>query len=68
MAAMPQLFDTFKVPVVRGRSFLLGDDRPGRDHVAILSGSLWREWFGSDPYFPARRASRVDPTLARRYE
>jgi predicted permease len=55
MAAMPQLFNTFKVSVVRGRSFLPEDDRPGHDHVAILSGSLWRERFGSDPTLLGKR-------------
>jgi hypothetical protein len=49
MAAMPQIFDTFKIPIARGRAFLPEDERAGRDHVAILADSLWRDRFGSDP-------------------
>jgi putative ABC transport system permease protein len=33
-----------------GRSFLKGEDQPGRDNVAVLSNELWRERFDSDPH------------------
>jgi putative ABC transport system permease protein len=34
---------------IYGRLFQDGEDLPGRDHVIILSNSLWRRNFGSDP-------------------
>ena len=32
-----------------GRDFAPGEDHDGRDHVAIISDSLWRNTFGADP-------------------
>jgi predicted permease len=32
-----------------GRTFVDGEDEHGRDHVAILSDSLWQNHFASDP-------------------
>ena len=32
-----------------GRPFLPGEDRPGREHVVILSDALWRGRFAADP-------------------
>lgn len=32
-----------------GRAFNPGEESPGRDHVVILSHSLWKEKFGGDP-------------------
>ena len=32
-----------------GRSFLPGEDVPGKDDVAVLSHGLWQELFGGDP-------------------
>jgi len=49
MAAMPQLFDTFRIPIVRGRAFVPEDARRGHDHAAVLTDSVWRDRFGSDP-------------------
>jgi predicted permease len=42
-----------------GRSFIEGEDRPGQDHVVILSHELWERRFGSDPSIPGRLI-RVD--------
>jgi len=41
-------FDTLEVPLAHGRTFLPGEDVPGRDHVAILTDAVWRDRFGSD--------------------
>lgn len=35
-------------PVWLGRDFLPDEDQPGRNHVAILSHSLWSRRFGAD--------------------
>ena len=35
--------------VARGRNFKPGEESPGRDNVVILSHSLWKHRFGSDP-------------------
>jgi predicted permease len=32
-----------------GRTFLPGEDQPGKDHVVILSHALWKEKLGGDP-------------------
>ncbi len=32
-----------------GRDFAPGEDKPGNDHVVIISDSLWRNTFGGDP-------------------
>ena len=43
------LFRTLGVRAARGRTFLEGEDQPGREGVALLSDSLWRRRFGADP-------------------
>lgn len=35
--------------VARGRGFERGEDVPGRDAIALISDSLWKEKFSSDP-------------------
>jgi putative ABC transport system permease protein len=32
-----------------GRTFLIGEDQPGKDDVVILSHALWQDKFGGDP-------------------
>ena len=32
-----------------GRTFVAGEDQPGRDHVVVLSHQLWERQLGSDP-------------------
>ena len=42
-------FDTFGVPVARGRTFNVDEERPGADiPVAILSHGMWQRLGGSD--------------------
>ncbi|HEY1339208.1 MAG TPA: ABC transporter permease, partial [Bryobacteraceae bacterium] len=38
-------FDVLGVRAFRGRTFLPGEDRPGRDRVAVISHSLWQSLF-----------------------
>ncbi|HYY98402.1 MAG TPA: ABC transporter permease [Pyrinomonadaceae bacterium] len=42
-------FDVLGARPRLGRAFLKGEDEAGRDSVAVLSDSLWREGFGADP-------------------
>jgi putative ABC transport system permease protein len=42
------LFAVLGVSPAIGRSFLPEDDRPGREHVVILSDALWRARFAAD--------------------
>lgn len=42
-------FDFLGVSAALGRTFLAGEDKPGRDQVVILSHRLWQRRFGSDP-------------------
>ena len=42
----PEFFRVLRVQPSMGRGFLPDEDQPGRDHVAILSGKLWRSRFG----------------------
>jgi predicted permease len=42
-------FDVLGVKAVIGRTFTLDDDRIGREPVAVISYSYWKERFGADP-------------------
>jgi len=42
-------FDIFGTKPAAGRTFLSGDDLPGKDRVVLLSHRLWETRFGSDP-------------------
>jgi putative ABC transport system permease protein len=42
-------FDALGVKPALGRTFLLGEDEPGRNQVVVLKHSLWERQFGSDP-------------------
>jgi putative ABC transport system permease protein len=42
-------FHLFGYPIARGRAFSAEEDRPGGNRVAVLSDSLWKRHFGSDP-------------------
>jgi predicted permease len=51
VAVMPvtaSLFDALEVLPEHGRAFLAEEETTGRDHVAILSHSLWQTRFSSD--------------------
>ena len=45
----PGFFTMLGVQPHLGRTFAPDEDQPGRNHVAILSNSLWRNFFESDP-------------------
>ena len=44
----PDLFTTFRVQPILGRSFVPDDGKPGAAPVVVLSENLWRGSFGSD--------------------
>jgi predicted permease len=52
-------FDVFGVRPVLGRTFLPGEDQPGRDDVAVLSYEVWQRDFQADPRVIGRVA-RLD--------
>lgn len=45
----PNFFDVLQEQPAMGRTFLPGEDEPGRDREVILSDALWRRRFGGDP-------------------
>jgi len=45
----PSLFPMLGARMQLGRGFLEEEDQPGRDDVVVLSNSLWRRRFASDP-------------------
>jgi predicted permease len=42
-------FDVFGVKPLLGRTYLPGEDQPGRDSVAVLSYEVWQESFAGQP-------------------
>jgi predicted permease len=42
-------FRTLGAAAARGRTFRPEEERPGRDHVVVVSDGLWKRRFGSDP-------------------
>jgi putative ABC transport system permease protein len=46
--ASANLFDVLGVEPIIGRSFLPGENAPGRDRVVVLTDSMWRNRFHSD--------------------
>ncbi len=51
----PQAFGLLGARTLRGRTFLLDEDQPGRNHVVILSYGLWQRRFGEDRNILGRR-------------
>jgi putative ABC transport system permease protein len=49
-----QFFDIFGIRPVLGRTFTAEDDRPGEPKVVLLSVSLWKRMFDSDPAIVGR--------------
>jgi putative ABC transport system permease protein len=47
-------FDIFGAKPALGRTFLPGEDEPGKDRVVLLSHALWERRFGSDPVLVGR--------------
>jgi len=47
-------FDALGVKAAIGRTFLPGEDEPGRDQVVVLKHSLWERRFGADPNIVGR--------------
>lgn len=64
-AVTPHYFSVLGVSAQFGRTFMDGEDQPGRDHVVILSHDLWQQRFGSDPAMVGRtiRLNREDYTV-----
>ena len=50
-------FDIFGAKPALGRTFLPGEDQPGKDRVVLLSHVLWESRFGSDPAMLGRDIS-----------
>lgn len=48
-AVSPNYFNVFGASPELGRSFVAGEDQPGRAHVLVISHGLWARRFGSDP-------------------
>jgi len=42
------LFDTLDIKAALGRAFVPDEERPGRDHVVMLTNGFWQRQFGSD--------------------
>jgi len=53
-AASANFLSVLGVSVARGRSFAASEDLPGRDGIVVLSDSLWKDKFGSDPAMVGR--------------
>lgn len=49
MAASPSIFTLLGAKAARGRTFLPYEEKPGNEHVVVLSHNLWQGRFGSDP-------------------
>ena len=47
-------FDIFAAKPALGRTFLPGEDEPGKDRVVLISHALWESRFGSDRALPGR--------------
>ena len=43
------LFSTLGIPLLQGRAFLPGEDRPGAAPVAIISSALWQRRYSDNP-------------------
>src|SRR5215475_1780923 len=55
-------FDALGVKAALGRTFLPGEDEPGRDQVVVLKHSLWERRFGADPNIVGRKLTLNEKT------
>jgi putative ABC transport system permease protein len=55
--------DTLRVKPALGRSFLQGEDTPGRDQEVVLGNGLWERQFGSDPHIVGKTIKLNDRPL-----
>lgn len=55
VAASPSFLPLLGVAPHMGRNFTTQDTQPGHDHVTIISDTLWRSRFGSDPNILGKR-------------
>jgi len=53
-AVSPDLFPLLGVTPLRGRVFGPAEDKPGADHVVLISYRLWKGRFGGDPSLVGR--------------
>jgi predicted permease len=44
----PEFFSVLKAPLLAGRGFAPGEDKPGASKVVVLTEALWRRRFGGD--------------------
>lgn len=47
--ASADFFKVLGISPLRGRNFLTEEDHPGSEHVVVISNTLWRRRFASDP-------------------
>jgi putative ABC transport system permease protein len=57
-------FDVFGIAPFIGRTFRSDEDRPGANHVIVLSHAAWQQYFGADPSILSRDV-RLDGVLHR---
>jgi len=48
-------FQTLGATAGLGRTFVIEEERPGREHVVVVSHGLWQRRFGSDPGLVGRQ-------------
>src|SRR5215831_8739195 len=49
LRASADLFHAFRLPVIKGRTFTLEEDRPNGPRVAVIGNGLWNRRFADDP-------------------
>ena len=55
VSATGQYFKVYGANAVLGRTFVAGEDEPGRDHVIVLGHDLWEKRFGGSAAVIGRR-------------